>query len=89
MVSQLVNALDVSGIVEVSMDKIALWVGVCVDDWTAKSAIIASNALWVLLLKNDKMKNPAITTTSCIQICQLKLVSLHNKICQGKVTALL
>ena len=41
MASQLMR-LIVSGIVEVLMDKIALWIKICVDDWTAKSAIIAS-----------------------------------------------
>ena len=26
------------------MDKIALWINVCADDWTTQKAIIASNA---------------------------------------------
>ena len=27
------------------MDKIALWISVCVDDWTAELAVIASNGI--------------------------------------------
>ena len=34
--------IAVSSIVEVSMTKIALWIRVGVDDWTAERAIIAS-----------------------------------------------
>ena len=34
----------VSSIFEVSMKKIALWIGVRVDNWTAELVIIASNA---------------------------------------------
>ena len=37
--------LIVSGIVEVSMNKIALWISVDADDWTAESVIIASNVV--------------------------------------------
>ena len=33
----------VSGIVEVSMNKIALWISVRVDDWSAEISIIAMN----------------------------------------------
>ena len=43
MASQLENEFDALAIVEVSMDKIVLSINVCVDDWTAESAIIASN----------------------------------------------
>ena len=35
----------VSSIVEVSIDKLALSISVCVSDWTAELAIIASNAI--------------------------------------------
>ena len=34
----------VLGIIEMLVDKLALWINVCVDDQTAESAIIASNA---------------------------------------------
>ena len=39
----------VPNIAKVSMNKMALWISVGVDDWTAKRAIIASNDLpdWV------------------------------------------
>ena len=37
--------LIVSGIVEVSMNKIALWISVDADDWAAESMIIASNVV--------------------------------------------
>ena len=37
--------LIVSGIVEVSLNKIALRISVDADDWTAESAIIASNVV--------------------------------------------
>ena len=30
-------------LLEVSMNKKALWINVCADDWTAERAIIASN----------------------------------------------
>ena len=32
-------------VVEMSMNKITLWILVGVDDWTAESAIIASNEI--------------------------------------------
>ena len=35
----------VSSIVEVSMDKIILWISVDADDWTAESVIICSNVV--------------------------------------------
>ena len=35
-----------SSFVQVSMNKIALWISIRVDDWTAERAIIASNALF-------------------------------------------
>ena len=35
----------VPSIVEVSMNKIVLWICVDVDDWTAERAIIVSNSL--------------------------------------------
>ena len=35
-----------SSIVGVSMNEIALWISVRVDDWTAEKAIIASNVLY-------------------------------------------
>ena len=43
----------------VSMTKIALWIRVCADDWTAESAVKASNALnifrcdWQILARNE------------------------------------
>ena len=37
--------LIVSGIVEVSLNKIALRISVDADDWAAESAIIASNVV--------------------------------------------
>ena len=37
------NELVVSSIVELSMNKIALWISVPVDDWTAELAIFVSN----------------------------------------------
>ena len=33
----------VSSIIEVSVNKIALWISVGVDDWTAERVLIASN----------------------------------------------
>ena len=38
--------LIVSALSKVSMNKIAVWINVCVDDWTAERAIIASNELF-------------------------------------------
>ena len=46
--------LIVLGIVAVSMDKIALSISDCVDDWTAESAIIAGN----LDLKTPGVSSP-------------------------------
>ena len=37
-------------LLEVSMTKIALWIRVCADDWTAESAIKASNEEWLSVL---------------------------------------
>ena len=34
-----------SSIVEVSVNEIALWISVCVNDWTTERAIIASNGV--------------------------------------------
>ena len=39
-------------IVEESMNKIALWISVAVDDWTAERVIIASNGM-VTLHENE------------------------------------
>ena len=44
MASQLANQLVASVTVEVSIDRIALWISVHVADWIAELAIIASNA---------------------------------------------
>ena len=38
-------SLLVPSIVEVSMNKIAMWINVCVDDWIAELVIIANNEL--------------------------------------------
>ena len=38
---------------EVSMNKLALWINVCVDDWTAERAIIASNASGIYSVNNS------------------------------------
>ena len=44
-------SFDVSSIFGVSMNKIALWISVRVDDWTAERAIIASN-IFLIQKKN-------------------------------------
>ena len=45
----------VSNIVDVSMNKMALWISVGVDDWTAKLAIIASNKyIWNVTFKRER-----------------------------------
>ena len=46
-------SLVISDIVEVSMDKLALWINVCVDGWTAELAIIASNFHWMTEIYTD------------------------------------
>ena len=38
---------------EVSMNKLALWINVCVDDWTAERATIASNASGIYSVNNS------------------------------------
>ena len=37
--------LFMSSIVQVSMNKMALWISACVNDWEADRAVIASNVL--------------------------------------------
>ena len=59
---KLVNGLVVSRIVEVSMNKIALWIDVRVDDWTAKRAIIARNDIL------SKLRQQLIIIT-CYVLC--------------------
>ena len=44
MAFQLENEFFVASIVEVSVNNIAFWISVGVDDWTAEWAIIATNA---------------------------------------------
>ena len=50
-----------SSIVEVSMIKIALRIYVGVDDWTAKRAIIASNAVLKKKILSVSVNGPLIT----------------------------
>ena len=37
-------------LLEVSMNKIALWINICTDDWTAERAIILSNEVRKILV---------------------------------------
>ena len=49
LASQLTNELVVSSNVEAPMNKIALWISVCVDDCRAKIVIMDNNAYQYLL----------------------------------------
>ena len=53
--------LIVSSIVGNSMNKIVLWIdiNVCVDDWTAERAIIASNDANTFRAISSRKKSPA------------------------------
>ena len=51
-------SIVLSSIVEVSMNKMALWIHVVVDDWTAAKAIIASNAQREIYIEFRSTKNP-------------------------------
>ena len=54
--------LIVSNIVEVSMNKIALWINDCVDDWSDERAIITSNGKPKL---TGTYQSFTLTTTYC------------------------
>ena len=44
-------------LLEVSINKIVLWIYVCADDWTAERAIIASNEHEFILTKRESSLN--------------------------------
>ena len=52
-------------IVQVSVNKIALWISVRVDDWTAETAIIANNDIMIYCITNYpiKKRNVCIMTS--------------------------
>ena len=55
----------VLSIVQVSVNKIALWISVRVDDWTAETAIIANNDIMIYCITNYpiKKRNVCIMTS--------------------------
>ena len=77
------NEHDVSSIVEVSMDKIALWIRVDVDDWTAKRAIIASNVeyRWPISRRPGGQIRRPRANSPVLMVCLLSLsVNIRRKI---------
>ena len=64
--------LVVSGIVEVSVDKIASWISVSIDDWTAESAIVASNA------QEMTIRNIMLNIVSVGILILVKILIIHQ-----------
>ena len=58
-------------LLEVSMNKIALWINVCADDWTAEMSTIANNVMLRILFSLKTMESLQIGVTTQLWVALL------------------